>query len=73
MINLSWADLSLKNLLSDLDVVNQAKIDGSNNLNVQHPKIVEIQKSKKYLMIAHPLEYNYFKILNQKLKWGGRS
>jgi len=24
-------------------------------------------------MIAHPLEYNYFKILNQKLKWGGRS
>lgn len=31
MINLSWADLSLKNLLSDLDVVNQAKIDGSNN------------------------------------------
>jgi len=31
MINLSWADLSLKSLLSDLDVVNQAKIDGSNN------------------------------------------
>ena len=47
--------------------------DGSNNLNVSHPKIVEIKKSKKYLMIAHPLEYNYFKILNQKLKWGGRS
>ena len=47
--------------------------DGSNNLNVSHPKIVEIKKSKKYLMIAHPLEYNYFEILNQKLKWGGRS
>jgi NAD+ kinase len=47
--------------------------DGSNNLNVSHPKIIEIKKSKKYLMIAHPLEYNYFKILNQKLKWGGRS
>ena len=47
--------------------------DGSSNLNVPHPKIVEIKKSKKYLMIAHPLEYNYFKILNQKLKWGGRS
>ena len=50
-----------------------ATFDGSNNLNVKKKKIVEIKKSKKYLMIAHPLEYNYFKILNQKLKWGGRS
>jgi len=47
--------------------------DGSNNLNIPHPKVVEIKKSSKQLMIAHPLEYNYFKILNQKLKWGGRS
>ena len=47
--------------------------DGSNNLNISHPKTIEIKKSKKYLMIAHPLEYNYFEILNQKLKWGGRS
>ena len=47
--------------------------DGSNNLNVPHPKNIEIKKSKKFLRIAHPLEYNYFKILNQKLKWGGRS
>ncbi len=47
--------------------------DGSNNLNVPHPKVVEIKRSSKYLMIAHPLEYDYFKILNQKLKWGGRS
>jgi hypothetical protein len=31
MINLHWADLNLKVLLTDLDIVNQAKIDGSNN------------------------------------------
>ena len=47
--------------------------DGANNLNVAHPKIIDIKKSNKTLMIAHPLDYNYFKILNQKLKWGGRS
>ncbi len=47
--------------------------DGANNLNVAHPKIINIKKSSKTLMIAHPSDYNYFKILNQKLKWGGRS
>ena len=47
--------------------------DGANNLNVAHPKVIDIKKSNKTLMIAHPLDYNYFKILNQKLKWGGRS
>jgi len=47
--------------------------DGSNNLNIAHPKIIEIKKSRKSLLIAHPKDYNYFKILNQKLKWGGRS
>ena len=47
--------------------------DGANNLNVAHPKIIEIKKNRKNLMIAHPIDYNYFKILNKKLKWGGRS
>lgn len=31
MINLSWDDKSLKRLLSELDIVRQAKTDGSNN------------------------------------------
>ena len=47
--------------------------DGANNLNVTCPKVVEIKKSRKNLVIAHPKDYNYFKILNKKLKWGGRS
>ena len=47
--------------------------DGANNLNVTHPKVIEIKKSRKNLVIAHPEDYNYFKILNKKLKWGGRS
>ena len=47
--------------------------DGANNLNIAHPKLVEIKRSKKNLMIAHPIDYNYFKILNKKLKWGGRA
>ena len=47
--------------------------DGANNLNIAHPRIIEIKKSKKNLIIAHPIDYNYFKILNKKLKWGGRA
>jgi len=47
--------------------------DGGNNLNVNHPKTIEIKKSKKILKIIHPNNYNYFQILNKKLKWGGRS
>ena len=47
--------------------------DGANNLNVSCPKVIEIKKSRKNLVIAHPSDYNYFKILNKKLKWGGRS
>jgi len=47
--------------------------DGHNNLNVPHPKRIDIKKSNKTLMIMHPSDYNYFKILNKKLKWGGRA
>ena len=50
-----------------------ATIDGANNINVENPKIVTIKKSKKLLKIIHPKQYNYFEILNKKLKWGGRS
>ena len=47
--------------------------DGANNLNIAHPKKIVIKKNTKSLKIAHPVDYNYFKILNKKLKWGGRS
>tara|TARA_B100001113_G_C20606793_1_gene404291 strand:- start:135 stop:539 length:405 start_codon:yes stop_codon:yes gene_type:complete len=50
-----------------------ATIDGANNINVENPKIITIKKSKKLLKIIHPKQYNYFEILNKKLKWGGRS
>ena len=44
--------------------------DGHSNLSVKNPYAVEIKKSNKYLEIVHPIDYNYFKILNKKLKWG---
>ena len=47
--------------------------DGANNLNIAHPREIVIKKNTKNLKIAHPIDYNYFKILNKKLKWGGRS
>jgi len=65
VIRIEIENKSIKNTL--------VTFDGANNLNVAHPKIIEIKKSRKNLMIAHPVDYNYFKILNKKLKWGGRS
>jgi len=44
--------------------------DGHSNLSIKNPCAVEIKKSNKYLEIVHPIDYNYFKILNKKLKWG---
>ena len=44
--------------------------DGHNNLSVHNPREIEIKKSAKYLEIVHPANYNYFDILNKKLKWG---
>jgi len=44
--------------------------DGHSNLSVARPHEIEIKKSKKYLEIVHPKDYNYFKNLNKKLKWG---
>ena len=48
-------------------------VDGSNNNNFEKSKVIEIMKSRSKLKILHPVEYNYFQILNKKLKWGGRS
>tara|TARA_B100000029_G_C17583262_1_gene960345 strand:+ start:231 stop:1076 length:846 start_codon:yes stop_codon:yes gene_type:complete len=47
--------------------------DGHNNLTIPNPKYIEISKSNKYIKILHPENYNYFKILSKKLKWGNRS
>jgi len=44
--------------------------DGHSNLSIKNPCAVEVKKSNKYLEIVHPIDYNYFKILNKKLKWG---
>jgi NAD+ kinase len=65
MIRIEIDKKSIKNTL--------VTYDGANNLNIAHPRIIEIKKSKKNLIIAHPIDYNYFKILNKKLKWGGRA
>tara|TARA_Y100000992_G_scaffold108166_1_gene70453 strand:- start:1096 stop:1983 length:888 start_codon:yes stop_codon:yes gene_type:complete len=50
-----------------------ATFDGSSNVNIEYPQNLEIKKSSKTLSIAHPSDYNYFKILNRKLKWGSKS
>ena len=44
--------------------------DGHSNLSIANPCEIEIKKSSKYLEIIHPKNYNYFEILNKKLKWG---
>ncbi len=50
-----------------------ATIDGSNYMHIKNPTEITIKKSNKTLNLIHPEDYNYFKILNDKLKWGSRS
>ena len=42
-------------------------------MHIKNPTEITIKKSNKTLNLIHPEDYNYFKILNDKLKWGSRS
>ena len=50
-----------------------ATLDGSNHMHIKYPKEIVIKKSSKKLELIHPEDYNYFQMLNAKLKWGSRS
>ena len=50
-----------------------ATLDGSNYMHIKNPSEVIIRKSTKKLNLIHPVDYNYFQMLNAKLKWGSRS
>lgn len=46
--------------------------DGHNALPVPHESSIHIQRQKEHLRLIHPLNYNYFKVLRNKLGWGSR-
>lgn len=50
-----------------------ATLDGSNYMHIKNPSEVIVRKSTKKLILIHPVDYNYFQMLNAKLKWGSRS
>ena len=50
-----------------------ATLDGSNYMHIKNPSEVIVKKSTKKLNLIHPVDYNYFQMLNAKLKWGSRS
>ena len=50
-----------------------ATLDGSNYMHIKNPSEVIVRKSTKKLNLIHPVDYNYFQMLNAKLKWGSRS
>ena len=61
-INLSVSPKSINNTM--------VAFDGHNNLSINKPSEIEVKRSNKFLEIVHPKNYNYFEILNKKLKWG---
>jgi len=51
----------------------QVTFDGANNLTIKSPEIVQIKKANRVLNIIHPCDYDYFKVLSQKLKYDIKS
>ncbi len=47
-------------------------VDGQVNFSLEQGDIVRITKNKKYTHIIMPADYNFFKVLTAKLKWGSR-
>lgn len=46
--------------------------DGHNSLPVPNHASIHISKQKETLTLIHPLTYNYFRVLRNKLDWGRR-
>ena len=51
----------------------QVTFDGSNNITIKNPELIEIRKASRSLNIIHPCDYDYFKALSQKLKYDIKS
>jgi len=46
--------------------------DGHNTLPVPEHSTIHIHRQAEHLRLIHPLNYNYFKVLRNKLSWGSR-
>ncbi|HLV49200.1 MAG TPA: NAD(+) kinase [Aliidiomarina sp.] len=46
--------------------------DGHNTLPVPLHSTIHIRRQAEHLRLIHPLNYNYFKVLRNKLSWGSR-
>lgn len=47
-------------------------VDGQVGIAARSEDIVRMKKASSYVELVEPVEKNYFEILRQKLKWGGR-
>jgi NAD+ kinase len=56
---------------SDLNIP-VLSIDGQINVELKPAAAVEIKRSDKFVTMLTPPEYDYFKVLSHKLKWGQR-
>ncbi|WP_241971824.1 NAD(+) kinase [Aliidiomarina taiwanensis] len=46
--------------------------DGHNTLPVPLHSTINIRRQEQHLRLIHPLNYNYYKVLRNKLSWGSR-
>ena len=47
-------------------------VDGQVGIAARSEDIVRMRKASSWVELVEPAEKNYFEILRQKLKWGGR-
>ena len=51
----------------------QVTFDGANNLTIKCPDSILIKKAARQLQIIHPCDYDYFKMLSNKLRYDNKS
>ena len=67
-VNAARADIELEILKSRKA---RLYLDGQNSAPLSDGDIVRVRRHPKPLIIRHPLSYDYYKTLRQKLSWGG--
>jgi len=50
--------------------IGQVVCDGQNNIDVAAGDVLRIQRRERRIRLLHPIDYDYYSILREKLHWG---
>jgi len=59
-------------IANDLETKPRVSCDGETPISIPQGGHIHVEKSKQYLNLVHPKNYNYFHTLRTKLHWGAK-